>query len=245
MPHIASAGYVVASCHVEKPLDDDVWLRYVALLRRRPGGIAVASLLRPPGAGEDEAVWLARAREASALGPVGHHTHWTSAEHARPSAGDTGDRVLREGRWLSEAGIAARFFCGGGWYFDADVARAVADLGYVDCTATAFRPGYLPAGAPRLGLTEPARLLVGDGRELLELPTTHSLGAAARGLPHRGSALVHVYFHDYDLLDRRRRLAVYAVLTALGRLRRPSDLDELAAAVEGDVPEVRLEDALA
>ncbi|HEY6017685.1 MAG TPA: hypothetical protein VIU16_12930, partial [Gaiellaceae bacterium] len=70
--------------------------------------------------------------------------------------------------------------------------------------------------------------------------------AALRGLPHRGAGRVlHVYFHDFDLLDRRRRLAVYGLLTMLGRLRRPTDLDALAAAVEADVPDLRLEDALA
>lgn len=245
MPHIASAGYVAASCHVEKPLDDAAWRRYRTLLRRRPGGVPVASLLRPPDAGEDEVLWLRRAREAAALGPVGHHTHWTSAEHARPTGGDTGARVLREGRWLASAGIVPRFFCGGGWYFDAAVAGAAVELGYRDCTGTTFRPAYLPQGAARLAVGGPARLRLRDGRQLLELPTTHSLGAAVRGLPHRGGDFVHVYFHDYDLLDRRRRLAVYGILTALGRLRRPIDLDALAAVVEADAPEVRLEDAIA
>lgn len=237
---------MVASCHVERPLDDRTWSRYVALLRRRPGRVAVASLLRPPAAGEDDQIWLERAREAAQHGPLGHHTHWTSADHARPTSGNTGERVLREGRWMREAGLEPRVFCGGGWYFDAEVAHAVAELGYRDCTGTAFRPAYLPDGAARLAVQEPARLRLPDGGALLELPTTHSLGAALRGLPHRGAGRVlHVYFHDFDLLDRRRRLAVYGLLTMLGRLRRPTDLDALAAAVEADVPDLRLEDALA
>src|SRR5438105_14404034 len=85
IPHMpGSQGYAVASCHVERPLDDRVWGRYRALLERRPGGFAVASLMRPPVEGEDGALFVARARDAAALGPFGHHIHWTSPTHARP-----------------------------------------------------------------------------------------------------------------------------------------------------------------
>lgn len=232
---LANQGYVVVSCHVERPLDDLVWERYVGLLRRRVGGLRIASLMRPPGDGEDADRWLERAREASALGPLGHHTHWTSVQHARPTAGRAGDRVLREGRALAGAGVAPRFFCGGGWYFDAEVAAAIVELGYSDCTATAFRPSYLPDGAPRLSVEAPARLRLPDGRLLLELPTTHSLGAGLRALAHRaaGPPVLHLYFHDTDLLDRRRRAALRLLLSVMPRLRRATDLDELAMAESG------------
>ena len=91
--------YAVVSCHVERPLEDEVWARFVALQRRRPGGFAIAALMRPadPSFGEDEALWLERAREAASLGPLGHHTHWTAPDHARPTGGGTGERVLAEG----------------------------------------------------------------------------------------------------------------------------------------------------
>src|SRR5436309_3209922 len=95
-------GYAVVSCHVERPLDDVIWARYVALIRRRPGGFAIASLLRAPGDGEDRPTFVERAHEAAALGPFGHHTHWTSPTHARPTGGDPAQRVLEEGRWLRE-----------------------------------------------------------------------------------------------------------------------------------------------
>jgi hypothetical protein len=39
--------------------------------------------------------------------------------------------------------------------------------------------------------------------------------------------LVHAYFHDTDLLDRRRHAALRAGLAILGRRRTPSDLGEL------------------
>jgi len=224
-----SQGYAVASCHVERPLDDRVWERYLALVRRRPGGFRIASLLRPPAAGEDEALFVARAREAAKLGPLGHHIHWTSPTHARPTQPDPAGAVRREGAWLREQGLEPRFFCGGGWYTDADVMSAVADLGYVDCTATAWRPSYLPAGAERAALDAPAWVRLADGRRVLELPTTHSLGAAAKSLVRPLPPVVHVHFHDYELLESTRRAAIAVTLGLLALRRRPMSLDDLGA----------------
>src|SRR5438034_430891 len=96
IPHMpGSQGYAVASCHVERPLDDRVWQRYRQLVRRRPGGFAIASLMRPPAPVEDAALFVARAREATELGPFGHHIHWTSPTHARPTAPDPAGAVRR------------------------------------------------------------------------------------------------------------------------------------------------------
>jgi hypothetical protein len=213
---------------VERPLDDDVWRRFSALQERRPGGFAIAALMRPPAGGEDEGRWLERAREASARAPFGLHTHWTAPDHARPTTGDPAALVREQGNRLQSFGLRPTFFCGGGWYIDEDVARAVADLGYADCTATAFRPGYLEPGAPHLQLEEPAWLVLGDGRRLLEVPTTHSIGMLARGLlgPFRRQ-IVHAYFHDTDLLDRRRASALGVGLRFLGLKRTVTDLDAL------------------
>jgi hypothetical protein len=222
-------GYAVVSCHVERPLDDEVWARYAALLDRRPGGFPIASLMRPPADGEDEARFVERARVAAARGPFGHHIHWTSPTHARPTGPDPASAVRREGEWLTGQGLEPRFFCGGGWYTDADVMAAVADLGYADCTATAWRPPYLPAGSPRAQLDQPARVVLDDGRSVLELPTTHSLGAAARAIARSLPPVVHVHFHDYELLERSRRTALTALLILLARRRRPVGLDHLTA----------------
>ncbi|MFL6031020.1 MAG: hypothetical protein ACJ74D_13455 [Gaiellaceae bacterium] len=213
---------------MERPLDDEVWRRFSQLQRRRPGGFAIAPLMRPPSDGEDEELWLARAREAAALGPFGLHTHWTSPSHARPTRGEPAALVREQGEWLRSVGLDATLFCGGGWYFDADVARTVAELGYADCTATAFTPSYLPADAPRLELQEPTWLDLGAGLRLLELPTTHSIGMLARGAlgPFRRQ-VVHAYFHDTDLLDRRRAAALRVGLVFLGMKRTATDLREL------------------
>jgi hypothetical protein len=231
MPHtgpILHGRYAVVSCHVERPLDDEVWRRFSRLQARRPGRFAIAALMRPPSAGEDEERWLERARQAQALAPLGLHTHWTAPDHARPTGGDPAALVREQGEWLRAAGLEIEFFCGGGWYIDADVARAVAELGYTDCTATAFRPSYLEASAPHLQLDEPAWLDLGSGQHLLELPTTHSIGMLARGLlgPFRRQ-VVHAYFHDTDLLDRRRTAALRTGLAFLGLKRTATDLREL------------------
>jgi hypothetical protein len=140
------------SCHVERPLDDEAWRRFDTLQRRAPGGFAVIALMRPPDPafGESEEVWLERARAASARAPFGLHTHWTSPTHARPTGGDPAARVREQVAWLRKRGLDPAYFCGGGWYSDADVAAAVRELGLVDCT-------------PRTG-----------GPSVSELPTTHS-----------------------------------------------------------------------
>jgi hypothetical protein len=209
-------------------LDDEVWRRFSHVQRRRPGGFAIAALMRPPAEGEDEDLWLERAREAEELGPLGLHTHWTAPDHARPIGGDPAALVREQGEWLRSTGLDARLFCGGGWYFDRDVARAVAELGYADCTATSFRPSYLEEGAAHLQLDEPTWLELGDGLRLLELPTTHSIGMLARGVwgPFRRQ-VVHAYFHDTDLLDRRRTAALRIGLAFLGLKRTATDLGEL------------------
>jgi hypothetical protein len=241
MPHIAQKRYAVVSAHVERPLDDRVWRLFSRLQARRPGGFAIAALIRPPdvAAGEPEERWLERAEEARAHGPLGHHTHFGGPKQARPLGPGAVERLRREGSWLRGHGLAPTFFCGGGWYVDEPLAEAIAELGYADCTATPFRPDYLPEGAPRAQLAEPAWLRLPSGRRLLEVPTTHSVGMLARAALRRaalGEPVVHAYFHDTDLLDPRRRAALELGLAVLGRRRRPSDLD--AVALELDPPEL-------
>ena len=197
--------------------------------------------MRPPEEGEGETwePWLARAREAAARAPFGLHTHWGGVERARPTGiGDPGERVLEQGRRLAAEGLPAALFCGGGWYSDAGVVAAVAELGYADCTPTAFRPPYLAPDSPRLALAEPATLRLDAGRTLLALPSTHSLGMAARAALRPLPRWMHVYFHDTDLLERRRRPALVAALRVLGRRRRFVRLDELAASMRSTAPEL-------
>jgi hypothetical protein len=224
--------YAVVSCHVERPLDDTVWARFSALQEARPGGFGVAALMRPADAafGEDESVWAARAHEAAARGPLGHHTHWTAPDHARPTSGGASERVRAEASRLRALGLAATLFCGGGWYTDLEVAEACAELGYVDCTPRATRPPYLDADAPWASLGTPAAVDLPSGLSLRAIPTTHTLGDLARALTRRSlPELLHVYFHDTDLLDARRRALIRVTLPLLARRARATDIDTLAA----------------
>jgi hypothetical protein len=232
MPHTMAKRYAVVSCHVERPLDDAVWERFAKLQARRPAGFQIAALMRPPdaAAGEDARTgeWLARARLAAQQGPFGLHTHWTAPDHARPTGhAEPAERVRAELAWLREHGLDPRLFCGGGWYMDERVAAVLADAGLTDCTATAFRPSYLAADAPRLGLDAPTTLETSAG-PLAEVPSTHSIGLLLRALPRPLAApVVHVYFHDTDLLDRRRAAALELGLRLLRLRRRPSRPDVL------------------
>jgi len=222
---------------VERPLDDAVWVAFERLLAEQPAGFAVTTLLRPPTADEDSERWLERARRAAAAGPLGHHTHWGGVTQARPGGDvDATTTVTAEAAWMRERGLEPRFFCGGGWYLDAALAQTLAELGYVDCTATTFRQSYLADDAPRLQLDGPATVRLPNGASLLELPATHSLGMLARGLPSlRG--LVHVHFHDWELVDRRRAAALRVLLRLLRLRRTPLRIDALAERAVG-APEV-------
>jgi hypothetical protein len=234
--------YAVVSCHVERPLDDRCWRLFSRLQERRPGGFVIAALMRPAerAAGEDGERWLERAREAAARAPLGHHTHFGGPGQARPRADDDDpvERVRSEAAWLREVGLAPRLFCGGGWYMDDVLARTLAGLGYVDCTATPFRPSYLAVDAKRIAVGRPVWLTI-DGARLLELPTTHSLGMIAKGMldPKPLPPLVHVYFHDTDLLSRTTRAALVAALAVLCRRRRPIDLEQLADEAAREAPD--------
>jgi hypothetical protein len=135
--------------------------------------------------------------------------------------------VRDEIEWVRSQGIEPRWFCGGGWYLDAAVAETLAAAGYVDCSATTFRQPYLDDHAPRLQLPGPRRVRVRSGALLLELPATHSVGMLARGLA-RLDGLVHLHFHDWELVDRRRAVAIWALLRLLRLRRRPLALAQLA-----------------
>ena len=76
---------------------------------------------------------------------------------------------------------------------------------------------------PRLSAERPAWLTLADGQRLLELPSTHSLGMAARAATGSLPTYVHVYFHDTDLLSRKRRVALRIALEVLaGAARSPT-----------------------
>jgi hypothetical protein len=143
--------------------------------------------------------------------------------------------VRAEGEHLRSLGLRPQLFCGGGWYTDASVAEACAALGYVDCTPRSERPAYLDDGAAWAQLGAPALVLLPSGATLRALPTTRSLGSLGRSVwTRRGPTepVVHVYFHDTDLVESRRRTLLRALLAVLARRRRPASPIDLPAAAD-------------
>ena len=140
--------------------------------------------MRPadPAFGEDEALWLERAREAARSGPLGHHTHWTAPDHARPTGGGTGERVLAEGARTARARSRADALLrrrlvhgrrGRGGVRRARVRRLHA--------ARARDRRTSREGERWASLDAPAVVELPSGRTLRAIPTTHSLGDLARG----------------------------------------------------------------
>ena len=145
---------------------------------------------------------------------------------------------------MRELGLEPTLFCGGGWYTDAEVAGACAELGYVDCTPRASRPAYLDPDQPWASLELPARIRLPSGRLVASIPTTHSLGDLARALvrPKSLPPVVHVYFHDTDLRDRGRRALLGALLPVLARVADATDLGTLGGVLLPDAPEIPWDD---
>ena len=194
----------------------------------RPGGFAIAALMRPPAGGRERGA-LARARaEAQPRGPLGLHTHWAATDHARPTGGDPAALVREQGRRLDSLGLGPtlllrrRLVHGrGSWPRSPSSA-----------TPTARRPRSVPptCGRRRRGCSSTSR----SGSSSVRAAAVCSrcrrrirsgcLRAAAR--PFR-RPIVHAYFHDTDLLDHGRAAALRVGLSFLGLKRTVTDLDEL------------------
>ncbi len=194
--------YAVVSCHVERPLDDAVWARFSALQASRPGGFAVAALMRPPDPafGEDESTWVARAREAVARGPLGHHTHWTAPDHARPTGARDGRARPRGGSEAARSSGSRRrsSVVAAGTRTSRSPRHARSSATSTARHAHRARPTSTAASS-WASLSEPATVELPSDRTLRAIPTTHSLG--------RSRALAHVSRASYArprLLPRHR-----------------------------------------
>ena len=191
--------------------------------------------MRPPDAGRARTSGLlARARACSgASGALSGITRTASSRRtrARPAPRPEHARTrAREAAWLAaSAASQPTLFCGGGWYIDAEVADAVAEARLRRLHAPRrFRPALPRDDAPRMsGRSAGAHRARRADERLLELPSTHSLGMAARAVlgPSLGHGVIHVYFHDTDLLSRtppRRALAAALGLLGGGAVRSTS-----------------------
>ena len=208
MGHILHGRYAVVSCHVERPLDDDVWQRFGALQARRPGGFAIAALMRPPDAARRGRGALARAR---ARGAVRAGRSGCTRTGPRPTT-RVRRRAIRRRSCASKAAGSSRSASSHALLRRRLVHRRRAwpmrsrELGYADCTATAFRPDYLAPGAAHLQAGRArlarARERPAPARAADDALARHACARRARSVPRQ---VVHAYFHDTDLLDRTRR----------------------------------------
>ena len=236
MPHMTDKPYAVVSCHVERPLDDDCWRRFSRLQERRPGGFAIAALMRPPDAdaGEDAELWLDRAREAAERGPLGHHTHFVGPAHARPAAVAPSMRSASAARRCGCASTASSrgssVAAAGTW------TRTWLPCWPSSATRTARgRRSFRPISR-RARRASPPRARRGSHSPTASgcsscRPRTRSAwrrGRLRAALP----PYVHVYFHDTDLLSARRRSALRWALAVLGRRCEVTDLDSAAKGLD-------------
>ena len=207
MPPTTTERYAVVSCHVERPLDDAVWEAFARLQERPPGWSrrrgADATARRGGGRARRGALARTCARGRSIARPLGHHTHFTSPTHARPTGGDPGRTGAARGRLAPRPRPDA----------DALLRRRLVHRprrrGRVrGARVRRLHPTGDPARLPRgdaawAELAAPAAIELGDGVVAAGRPDD-----ARRGRPRAraGAAAsyrrrVHAYFHDTDLLD--------------------------------------------
>ena len=221
--------YAVVSCHVERPLDNDVWAAFERLLRRRPAGFTVTALIRPPDtrSGEDQALWLERARRADELGPLGHHTHWGGPTQARPAGdADAAELVRTKLNGFVPKGSVRSTSAAAAGISTRPSQRRWRPSG--TSTAARRRSDRATSRTTRRGCSSTARVRCScrAARCCASCrPRTRSACSRAVFATLRGP--VHLHFHDWELLDRRRALALEVVLRALRLRRRPIDADEL------------------
>ena len=210
MPPTTPERYAVVSCHVERLLDDRVWARFAELQERRPGGLRSPRCFGRPTRGRRG---RGRAPGSSGLarpptrGPLGHHTHWTAPDPCAADAAAT-RRARAGGRRAGCGSTALRptLFCGGGWYTDRAVARGLCRARlrglHAACVTARLSPRRRRSARARRACAARAR------RAELARAADHALRRRrARGASRRRACrrVVHVYFHDTDLVDGARR----------------------------------------
>ena len=238
--------YAVVSCHVERPLDDAVWALFSALQRRRPGGfrdrgshssgrrrvrggrvrLARAGRARPLQTGRSDTTRTGR--RPTTLGPRAVRPVSASSPRARGSVSSGS----RRGCSAEAAGMPT-----------SRSRRRVRSSGTSTARHAPARPPYLPPGERWASLTAlRSSSCRRDGRWARFRRRTRSATSLAPSRRRVLPDLVHVYFHDTDLLDRRRRALLGLLLRLLARRARVSDLDALAARTLPAAPHVVWDD---
>jgi peptidoglycan/xylan/chitin deacetylase (PgdA/CDA1 family) len=214
--------------HAERLERDDVWRRTTSLLsalEARDGRATV--FVHPYTAIRAGADLGARIAELSGRGhEVAQHTHYYAADPpdapaSRPVTDLSDENVRRclerDRRYLREAGADPVGFTAGAWVEHAEAGRWLAQAGFrYDCTGRSFDLRHAASGVDPRGRRRAAAM---DG-PVVDLPTTDSLGGAARRIVGSGPATLPVgaaryslvYLHDYDLVRWRYRAAARATI---------------------------------
>jgi peptidoglycan/xylan/chitin deacetylase (PgdA/CDA1 family) len=130
--------------------------------------------------------------------------------------------LRRDNTFLNEAGFKVKGFCGGAWVITNSVLQELGKLGFsYDCTARSFDLSY-KSDIPNTTIISKKPFISEDG--LLEIPTTAPIRFfLLRQLTFRETKLRYkrlsydiIYFHDYDLVDFKKRLLFMLVTKFLG-----------------------------
>src|SRR5437763_12729372 len=174
IPHMpGSQGYAVASCHVERPLDDRVWQRYSALARRRPGGARPTRLDPPrrrPARARAPDDSLARRRDEGALPPAAARRPRPlprlRAGRADAPRGDRGD--AEAARPAAAPGLARRARCGARGFLVGRMRRLIGGAVLACVLLAACGSGNAQHGVSVRVDTNPFRLtLLREGKPLV------------------------------------------------------------------------------
>ena len=231
------------SVHAEKLHDDRVWHvveRFARVSATR--GQKLTFFVHPFWsivAGYDISK---RIQRLACLGhEIGQHTHYYDVATARTPGRKAGDlspenvlrRLEEDHTQLLRSGIRPKGFVSGAWVVPDALHPWLASRGFAyDCTYRTYAMQSRNGPAMPGGTTGPFLL---DGG-VLELPTTASLRAAAVGLVRARPPVAHigdleyelVYLHDDDLVDRRKRAALGAVVIGVRWRRQIVTSGELA-----------------
>ena len=173
MPHTTRKRYAVVSCHVERPLDDEVWARFSALQQRRPGGFAIAALMRPAdaAAGEDEAS-VARASAGGRRARPARSPHALDGSRPRAPYGraDRASACSQRAGGCASSGSHRRSSAAAVGTPTSRSPRPAPSSATWTARRATRRPPYLAPGEAWASLAEPARIRLPSGRLLAADP---------------------------------------------------------------------------
>ena len=215
--------------HAERLEHDTVWVETQRLLGRLARVGARSTLFVHPFSAIERGIDLApRLKTLIDDGhEIGQHTHFYAPRDPDPDAKPVTDLepsnvrrcLTRDLAYLQDAGVSPVGFSSGGWVSLPEISGWLEEHGFLyDTTRRSFELKYTNEPAAAGGGARRAGIL----GTVVNLPTTASVrtGLESALLRRKGSLEAPgfryelAYVHDYDLLSRRRRGAVEALMLA-------------------------------